>query len=520
MESEKSSSILIITGMHRSGTSLTASILQSAGLHIGRKLMGANKTNPKGHFENLDFLNLHKAILRSQGITDKGWTLQERILVNEQYIDQAQQIVEQNSISGIWGWKEPRTTLFLDFWSNFLPEAKFLLIYRSPWEVIDSLYRRREDTPFPEEPELPAKLWLHYNQKLIDFCNHFSHRCILVNVCAAVEHSHEYIQAINQKFGVTLSSPAQDIYDPELFHTHDPDGYRASLTNQYFPEVIEMYQELEARAWQPSEVVDLSWRDRIKANPYANWAFRDWVDLRGAEARNQQLQNDMKKANSQLSKMQSEVIELKSEAHQAQESFKKVESQHKQAQAELEEAQNKQQQLSKELEQSQVQIKQFQAQLEQSQQQEQKLQQELEESKGRIQQTDETLGEFQLQLQQSKAELKHNQNLLTQAHESIDSQKAELKQLQTQLSKIQNLHDQSQTELQKSQTECARVQADLDQEKIDHARNRSELQQLQLETKQHYTQFHQVQEELEQSQTTLQETQEVFRRISGSASQS
>ncbi len=69
--------ILIIIGMHRSGTSLTASLLQSAGLHIGRNLMGPSEGNVKGHFENLDFFEFHRQVLRSQGINENGWTLQE-----------------------------------------------------------------------------------------------------------------------------------------------------------------------------------------------------------------------------------------------------------------------------------------------------------------------------------------------------------------------------------------------------------------------------------------------------------
>jgi hypothetical protein len=49
------SSILIVVGMHRSGTSLTTSLLQGAGLHIGRRMMPPSEGNIKGYFENLDF---------------------------------------------------------------------------------------------------------------------------------------------------------------------------------------------------------------------------------------------------------------------------------------------------------------------------------------------------------------------------------------------------------------------------------------------------------------------------------
>lgn len=98
-----------MTGMHRSGTSLTASLLQSAGLHVGRRLMQGTEFNPKGYFENIDFFEFHLDLLRSQGVNIDGWTLQENLDVPDEFIDKANAIVDKNSLSHIWGWKEPRT---------------------------------------------------------------------------------------------------------------------------------------------------------------------------------------------------------------------------------------------------------------------------------------------------------------------------------------------------------------------------------------------------------------------------
>ena len=46
---------LIIAGMHRSGTSLTASLFQSLGVNIGEKLLGPELGNIRGHFEDIAF---------------------------------------------------------------------------------------------------------------------------------------------------------------------------------------------------------------------------------------------------------------------------------------------------------------------------------------------------------------------------------------------------------------------------------------------------------------------------------
>ena len=54
------SKCLILIGMHLSGKSLTASILQKTSLNIGSELLEAGEGNIKGHFEDCDFYNFHK----------------------------------------------------------------------------------------------------------------------------------------------------------------------------------------------------------------------------------------------------------------------------------------------------------------------------------------------------------------------------------------------------------------------------------------------------------------------------
>ena len=49
------SRVILITGMHRSGTSLVSSLIQRAGIHIGDKLLAGNAANPRG-FSNPDEL--------------------------------------------------------------------------------------------------------------------------------------------------------------------------------------------------------------------------------------------------------------------------------------------------------------------------------------------------------------------------------------------------------------------------------------------------------------------------------
>lgn len=74
-------SIFVVTGMHRSGTSFSTSLLQSAGLDIGQRLIGPRKDNVKGFFESIDFVEFHESVLRSQNLNEIGWTLQKKLML-------------------------------------------------------------------------------------------------------------------------------------------------------------------------------------------------------------------------------------------------------------------------------------------------------------------------------------------------------------------------------------------------------------------------------------------------------
>jgi hypothetical protein len=273
--------VIVITGMHRSGTSFASSLVQSAGVDIGQRLVEADAGNIKGFFENRDFLEFHEQVLRSHHLNDTGWTLETKIPLQEQHCEQAKSLIAKNSSLPVWGWKDPRTALFLNFWQSLLPNAKFLLIYRSPWEVADSLYRRG-DPLFVEHPELAVKVWSHYNQLIVDFYERFSDRCLLVNIESIKSHSSFLIHALNQKFQLSLPEPKIDLYEPSLLQSNASNRHRQALVRYYFPQALDIYQNLNVRATRPKHIA-LAEPLGIQSPPDAAWAFNDWMKIRRLE---------------------------------------------------------------------------------------------------------------------------------------------------------------------------------------------------------------------------------------------
>ena len=307
-------SVFIVTGMHRSGTSLTASLFQKVGVDIGKKLVGPADGNVKGHFENVDFVEFHKSVLRSHGIDELGCTFEKTIPVAAEYVEIAKRAIEQNQLPHKhWGWKDPRTALFWDFWLNLLPEANFICVYRSPWEVVDSLYRRGTDVSLLQNPEMAVKMWIHYNQKVLELYERFPHRCLLANVYPIGNTPELFLDRVNEKFNVNLGAIPADNFEESLLVNDIVKSHRPSLIEKYFPEALELYQLLETQAGNLSSESKGA-IDRVihfPASPF--WPFEDWLKIRLLEKQQKTSYSELKQWQEQFHQAQAKVLGLETE---------------------------------------------------------------------------------------------------------------------------------------------------------------------------------------------------------------
>jgi len=140
---EHDNKILVIAGMHRSGTSVVSQWLDKCGLHLGETLLGAATGNVEGHFEDTDFLRVHEQTLLAHGIPGNGITAESipELSVYEKEKLKAL-ICFKNRLDEQWGWKEPRTCLFLDHYRELIPNAFYVFVIRDYHETVSSLIQR------------------------------------------------------------------------------------------------------------------------------------------------------------------------------------------------------------------------------------------------------------------------------------------------------------------------------------------------------------------------------------------
>ncbi|MGX9718963.1 hypothetical protein [Stenotrophomonas acidaminiphila] len=154
---------MIVLGMHRSGTSALARVLNLMGAYFGPEgvTTGANQENPKGFWERRDVRALNDSILHAAGC---DWNRVADFDVNavsgkvlEDFNRQAAKLVLELDGHRPWMIKEPRLCLLLPLWRRFLEVPVGIHIYRNPVEVASSLHRRNG---IPLSAGLA--LWEHY----------------------------------------------------------------------------------------------------------------------------------------------------------------------------------------------------------------------------------------------------------------------------------------------------------------------------------------------------------------------
>ena len=179
--------------MHRSGTSLCSRWLHNAGVDMGETLLSGTESNPFGHYEDLDFLHFHERLLRSNGQNYLVTSLDDIPVIDPKFRKEAKRVVAQkNEKNSQWGFKDPRTCLFAEFWDSVCESATYLVIFRKYGEVVQSLANREigiavRDSGFirklfyrifglksltnyvlnRQQDYLSA--WIVYNQKILDF---------------------------------------------------------------------------------------------------------------------------------------------------------------------------------------------------------------------------------------------------------------------------------------------------------------------------------------------------------------
>ncbi len=161
--------VIVVVGMHRSGTSLVTRGLQAMGVQLGDNLsVDAAPDNAKGHWEDRDVLELNRRLMRVLALEwDVIGAGDEALMAAPSLmplVEQARSLVEAKTAGNTaWAFKDPRTARLWPFWHRVLAQGRwgkpdFVWVIRHPLPVARSLARRDGCTPLKSH-----LLWLRHN---------------------------------------------------------------------------------------------------------------------------------------------------------------------------------------------------------------------------------------------------------------------------------------------------------------------------------------------------------------------
>jgi GT2 family glycosyltransferase len=218
--------LIIVIGMHRSGTSTVMNALACLGVSLGDNLLPPGVDNPKGFFEDKSVNDLNIEMLDAIGQTWFSLSLVSDAdidkLIALGYVEKAITLLsDKTRTTTVFGFKDPRVSKLLKFWkltfARMHCDVQYVLCLRHPLSVANSLLKRNK---------LPIQkgylLWLSYNLSIVNESQDL--RLIALDYDRLIESPIAHIQYLAEQLGFAVDMDlanqfANEFLDKELRHT-------------------------------------------------------------------------------------------------------------------------------------------------------------------------------------------------------------------------------------------------------------------------------------------------------------
>jgi len=223
---------------------------------MGQSLVGAMQGNRLGHFEDIEFVQFHDRMLRNNHAHMYAPPKRMKYPSSARNVASAM-LSERSRANETWGWKDPRTSLFLEFWHSIDPEIRYVFLYRDPYTVIDSLLRRGTDRRLRLMPWLAATAWLDYNRRIIEFFKNARPQGALINISGFNARYETATATLERHLGIKFAIPYTDVYRRAEIASKPSNRYKLArklISSAYRRRLDTLYDELESAAHVPGTI--------------------------------------------------------------------------------------------------------------------------------------------------------------------------------------------------------------------------------------------------------------------------
>ncbi len=264
--------LVVVLGMHRSGTSAVAKSLEIFGVSLGKSLIAAQADNPKGFWEDELLVSLNIRLLQELGsYTDSLTPLADDALeavLHGPFATQAKDYLSSRlKDHPHFGIKDPRMPRLLRFWCPLLKtlgvETRYVITLRHPGNVVRSLQRREELSA-----EKCYWMWVVHMIECLPLLR--SPHTVVIDYDRLMTSPADELLRVGRRLDLpanpeTLDTFTRDFLDDNLRHNRDPaDGLDYDPACP--PLAFELYQALMLEARDESAITDAQlqvWRKRL-----------------------------------------------------------------------------------------------------------------------------------------------------------------------------------------------------------------------------------------------------------------
>jgi O-antigen biosynthesis protein len=198
--------LIVVLGMHRSGTSVITRSLKVMGVELGENFLPPQSDNVTGFWEDTDINALNIEMLN---VLHSDWhfltPIQQadvEILRRNGYIQRALEMLQDKmSDAEVFGFKDPRVAKLLLFWREVFSQSNlkvsYVLVFRHPLSVWQSL-KKRHDFGL----EKSSLLWLeHIISSLAGTSNE---NCVLVDYDSLIQSPTAELERIAEELQLKI----------------------------------------------------------------------------------------------------------------------------------------------------------------------------------------------------------------------------------------------------------------------------------------------------------------------------
>ncbi|QSR87488.1 hypothetical protein EM20IM_03975 [Candidatus Methylacidiphilum infernorum] len=247
--------LVIVLGMHRSGTSALSRSLMALGLSLGQSLLDPQPDNPLGYWEDREIVAINEEVLASSGSSWDSLALPSLSLREPKMVEllrKAEELIEIKLKEKNFAFKDPRTVRLLPFWHAVFEKLNispsYILAVRNPLAVGYSLFRRNG---FPLVKSF--SLWLSHN--VFPWPLYVPYLKAVVDYDQFLDHPEKELQRIAELFSLAYDEEAacalkRSFLKQELRHARFTDRELEQHQAAFYP-LVESWKLFKAMATDP-----------------------------------------------------------------------------------------------------------------------------------------------------------------------------------------------------------------------------------------------------------------------------